>query len=146
MKPKAKVNKLFPLKPNYKGPTRGMFLYVHHEVPAEFSDNILERVKYVKYDKPDEEQETRANALRYVRPSDLPKRVQGLFKKVLQFSIYKNATEADSYYRALTKFSKEFSDADELKLARKLLGDSVEMGFKGELLFPMGVDVYNRPV
>ena len=61
-----KVNKTHPLLPNYTGPVSGFFIFVHHEGILEWSNNILERVDYVRSDKPKAEQAARAKALQAV--------------------------------------------------------------------------------
>ena len=42
-------NMLYPGKSNYVGPKVGMFTLLHHEGPLlEWSDDVMERVKYIK--------------------------------------------------------------------------------------------------
>ena len=42
-------NMLYPGKPNYVGPKAGMFTLLHHEGPLlEWSDDVMERIKYIK--------------------------------------------------------------------------------------------------
>lgn len=56
-------NMLFPGLPNYKGPDRGWFAWVHHghlfEHTTDDGDSIAERVKYVKKFKPKDERRIR---------------------------------------------------------------------------------------
>ena len=45
-------NRLYPGKPNYRGPTSGYFTLLHHCGPlVEWSDNVMERVEYIKSNK-----------------------------------------------------------------------------------------------
>ena len=47
----------------------GMFWHVHHDKLVELSDDIRERIAYIKADKPQEEQETRLRLFRMI-PQD----------------------------------------------------------------------------
>ena len=73
-------NKLFPLKPNYTGPTEGLFLFVHHDVPIEWYANIYDRVDTVRYTKADYEQEGRKMHMRYVHPDELPQPLSDFYR------------------------------------------------------------------
>src|SRR3990167_6084522 len=45
-------NKLYPGKPNYTGPTKGWFTLLHHEGPLlEWSDNVMERIDFIRREK-----------------------------------------------------------------------------------------------
>ena len=45
-------NRLYPGKPNYRGPKSGYFTLLHHWGPlVEWSDNVMERVEYIKSNK-----------------------------------------------------------------------------------------------
>ena len=52
-------NLLFPGRPNYTGPTAGMFGMLHHAELCESSHNVMERVAYVRENKPHNEIKTR---------------------------------------------------------------------------------------
>ena len=46
------MNRLYPGKPNYRGPKKGLFTLLHHsDKLVEWSDNVMERVKYIKSNK-----------------------------------------------------------------------------------------------
>mgnify|MGYP001589184721 CR=1 FL=1 len=62
------VNTLFPGRPNYTGPTQGLFGLIHHNVLYEYSNNIIERVEYIKVNKPSNEAATRLWCLVYIDP------------------------------------------------------------------------------
>lgn len=68
----AQVEQLFPLKKGYTGPNVGLFTFLHHEKPLELSQNVQERVAYVLRGKDEHEQQLRANAMRYLKPDELP--------------------------------------------------------------------------
>ena len=58
------MNKLYPGKPNYTGPKKGMFTLLHHEGPLlEWSDDVMERISYIKREKAERE---RAIRLRHI--------------------------------------------------------------------------------
>ena len=62
------VNKLFPGRENYVGPTIGMFAFLHHEKLFEESHNVMERVAYVKREKPEREVWIRLHNMMYLDP------------------------------------------------------------------------------
>ena len=58
------MNTLYPGKPDYTGPTKGLFTLLHHEGPLlEWSDDVMKRVKYINEQKPEHE---RAIRLRHI--------------------------------------------------------------------------------
>lgn len=57
------ANTMFPGKPNYVGPVKGVFGFLHHEILVEYSHNALERVDYIIHNKPTNEVPTRLNNL-----------------------------------------------------------------------------------
>ena len=66
-------NTLHPALPNYVGPIRGFFSCVHHYILIEWSDDIMERVRF--YDagnKPLHEMETRRRCFVYLDPTGQP--------------------------------------------------------------------------
>ena len=46
------TNDKFPGRPDYVGPTTGWFGLLHHDKLFEQSDNVMERVDYVRREKP----------------------------------------------------------------------------------------------
>ena len=66
------VNKLFPGRDGYTGPTSGMFAFLHHEKLFEESHNVMERVAYVKRDKPKREVWIRLHNMMYLDPALCP--------------------------------------------------------------------------
>jgi len=58
------MNTRYPGKPDYTGPTKGLFTLLHHEGPLlEWSDDVMKRVKYINEQKPEYE---RAIRLRHI--------------------------------------------------------------------------------
>ena len=66
-------NTIYPGRPNYIGPTKGAFAFVHHKVLSEWSDNIKERIAYIRSDKPKHEVESRLYHLLYLDVPELTK-------------------------------------------------------------------------
>ena len=66
MKSKPKSNKLFPGRPDYTGPKTGVFAFLHHEILCESSHDVMERVAYVKSNKPKNEVEIRLHNMMYL--------------------------------------------------------------------------------
>ena len=64
-------NTLFPGRPNYTGPTKGHFAFVHHGVLFEHSHNIAERITYINAYKPLNERATRLEHLMYLDPAQI---------------------------------------------------------------------------
>src|SRR3990167_3694755 len=60
------MNTLFPGRPDYVGPKSGMFAFLHHEILCEPSDNVMERVDYVRHHKPPAEIETRLHHMMFL--------------------------------------------------------------------------------
>ena len=60
------MNTLFPGRPDYVGPKSGMFAFLHHEILCEPSDNVMERVDYVRQHKPPAEIETRLHHMMFL--------------------------------------------------------------------------------
>ena len=67
------INTRYPGRPNYIGPLKGGFAFVHHKVLAELSSNINERIAYINSDKPKHEVESRLYHLLYVDIPELTK-------------------------------------------------------------------------
>ncbi len=66
-------NLLYPLKPNYKGKTKGWFAWLHHDTILEYSENVLERTEYVFACKPKNEIKERTEHMIYIPDNLLPK-------------------------------------------------------------------------
>ena len=64
-------NTLFPGRPNYTGPTKGHFAFVHHSVLFEHSHDIRERIAHIKAHKPLNERATRLEHLMYLDPAQI---------------------------------------------------------------------------
>ena len=74
-------NKLFPGRPNYTGPMKGWFGLLHHSVLCEESHNVMERVEYVKNNKPEGEIAIRLHNMIYIDPvlCDAPAKLAPLY-------------------------------------------------------------------
>jgi len=59
-------NILFPGRPDYTGPTTGVFFAVHHDRICEHSYDIMNRVRYIKKYKAKNEIEIRLHNLMYL--------------------------------------------------------------------------------
>ena len=68
---KQQPNTLYPGRPNYTGPTEGIFGLVHHDTLAEPSADIMERVKYIRKKKHSSEIKTRLHCLVWLPPQRL---------------------------------------------------------------------------
>ena len=62
-----------PCLPGYDGPNEGVIAFVHHDVPAEYSSNIMERVEfYNDGGKPEHELEPRRRCMVWLDPTNQP--------------------------------------------------------------------------
>lgn len=62
----SEPNTLFPGRPDYVGPTTGMFGLLHHEILCESSHDVMERVAYVRREKSRNEVATRLHNMIYL--------------------------------------------------------------------------------
>jgi hypothetical protein len=54
------INRLYPGKPDYRGPKKGYFTLLHHGGPLlEWSDDVMERIAYIIAGKPERERAIR---------------------------------------------------------------------------------------
>ncbi|MDZ4250410.1 MAG: hypothetical protein U0990_10005 [Candidatus Nanopelagicales bacterium] len=60
------INTLFPGRPDYVGPTSGIFGLLHHDVLIEDSHDVMERVAYVRREKPKREIAVRLHNMIYL--------------------------------------------------------------------------------
>ena len=74
-----KENNLFPGRPNYAGPTSGMFGLLHHEQLLESSHDVMERVNYVKRAKPKREIAIRLHNMIYLGGCPAAAKIAALF-------------------------------------------------------------------
>jgi hypothetical protein len=66
------MNTTKPGQPDYTGPVRGWFCYIHHEIPLEWSEDIRERVQYIHTHKPATEHAMRFACLTAVPTERVP--------------------------------------------------------------------------
>jgi hypothetical protein len=67
------INHLFPGLPDYTGPTVGFFSLLHHQGPlVEWSDNVMERIRYIDREKPLRERDIRKAHIVYLDPKKIP--------------------------------------------------------------------------
>lgn len=66
----AASNILFPGRPDYTGPTTGSFGLLHHAILCEHSHDVMERVDYVKREKPKNEIAIRLHNMIYLGGCD----------------------------------------------------------------------------
>jgi hypothetical protein len=95
----------------------GFFWHVHHDVLLEWSDNIAERIEYIKDMKPEDEVELRLKLLRRVK-GELPEEIikaRNAFEKALDaFDKTWNACDDvwDTYDKAWKVFYKTWKNYD----------------------------------
>lgn len=97
-------NMLFPGRPAYQGPQRGWFAFVHHgKLFERATEDIDNRVEYVKTQKPREEISTRLSHIMYLGPT-LSHKLSALAKakaeRMCRSLEYAERTMHDSNYEA----------------------------------------------
>ncbi len=102
------VNLLYPGRPNYEGPVQGFFGLLHHSIIAEWSDNVMERVDYVKNYKSKNEVEIRLWNMCYLSEERLPKEFVEAWKtleeaRTLHYEAYKTWEKAANTYDKVWK-------------------------------------------
>ena len=79
------VNVLFPGRPDYTGPTTGIFGLLHHEELAESSHDVMERVAYVKANKPANEVAIRLHNMIYLGDCPAAHRRAPLYAEIVAY-------------------------------------------------------------
>ena len=93
-------NTLFPGRPNYTGPTKGWFGFLHHEQLCEQSHDVNERIRYVKREKPKNEVAIRLHNMIYLGGCEATTKFDALYadykiKRVMMDCAY---TAKDALY------------------------------------------------
>lgn len=79
------TNHLYPGKPNYRGPKSGYFTLLHHAGElVECSDNVMERVEYIKTVKAKHEIPVRLRHIVFIPKKMWPKGMQEAYDKWLE--------------------------------------------------------------
>ena len=73
---KQTANILYPLKPNYKGKTKGWFCFLHHDTVLEYSHNVKERTAYVRKNKSKGEMKARREHMISIPDEMVPKYIK----------------------------------------------------------------------
>ena len=76
-------NTLFPGRPNYTGPTKGWFGFLHHEQLCEQSHDVNERIHYVKREKPKNEVAIRLHNMIYLGGCEAMAKLDALYAAYL---------------------------------------------------------------
>ena len=109
------TNRLYPGKPNYKGPTVGYFTLLHHTGPLiEWSDNVMERVKYIEERKDANERPIRLRHIVYLPVEMIPKTLQKAYAEWQKADTewQKAYTERQKAYAEWQKADAEWQKAD----------------------------------
>jgi hypothetical protein len=72
-------NVLFPGRPNYNGPVKGWFSFLHHQLLCEYSHNVYERIGYICVGKPKNEIPIRLHNMMYLGDSEALARLANLY-------------------------------------------------------------------
>ncbi len=92
-------NILYPGRPNYTGPTKGLFGFIHHDKLFEYSFDIRERVHFIWNNKPGNEIKHRLHCLVYLPLRRLPKELNTAVKAVIiTWEAYKTNSPSDEIW------------------------------------------------
>ena len=103
------TNTLFPGRPDYTGPTEGIFGLLHHDTLMETSHDVTERVAYVKKHKPPHEIAVRLHNMIYLGDCDAAAQRKPLDdaywaqRKPLDDAYWAQCKALDDAYRAQRK-------------------------------------------
>ena len=76
------INRLYPGNPNYRGPRQGYFTLLHHSGPiVEWSNDVMERVVFIKRAKAPHEIPIRLRHIVFVPKKMQPKYVRDAYAK-----------------------------------------------------------------
>ena len=90
------ANRLYPGLPAYTGPTVGYFTLLHHEGPLiEWSDNVMERVKYIEERKDANERPIRLRHIVYLPVEMIPKTLQKAYAEWQKADTERQKADAD---------------------------------------------------
>lgn len=110
-------NTQHPGQPNYLGPQEGWFLFIHHNIILEYSDDIQQRVEYILRVKPKHEQKTRLKALTHVPNRYVANQVQTARqiydKALLAYNSALHVKNMQECYNALLAYNKALQDSYE---------------------------------
>ena len=95
------------MKENYKGKKKGWFAWIHHDTVLEWSDDIMERVEYVRENKPTDELKTRREHMIVAPDSIIPKYVKEAYRK-WEKAYYKR----EEAYRKQEEAYRKWEEAD----------------------------------
>jgi len=140
----TKINKLYPGRPNYTGPTKGLFGLVHHDTLFEPSHDIMERVNVIKNYKPRDEIKTRLHCLVYLPPERLPSNLNEAAEACVEaWKVYCEAqTDCYKARKAHYKARKAYYEAQKAcgllveELIRELVPNCPWDGKSKRLVFP----------
>ena len=77
----TETNILFPGRPDYTGPTTGIFGLLHHDQLCERSNDVMERVRYVMREKPANEVAIRLHNMVYLGGCAAAEKLIALYAK-----------------------------------------------------------------
>src|SRR3990167_3890164 len=113
-------NTLFPGRPNYVGPIHGVFAMLHHSILFEGSHNVLERIEYIKNNKPSNEVNIRLHNIMYLGNCDA-KGLDAYYKA--QDAYYKARDACDKAQDACDKAQDACDKQQILNYIRKYIPD-----------------------
>lgn len=118
-------NTLFPGRPNYTGPTKGWFGFLHHEQLCEQSHDVNKRIHYVKREKPKNEVAIRLHNMIYLGGCEAMAKLDALYAAYL--------AKHDALYATYT-VKRDALDAEILAYIKSNIPDCAWNGKK--LVFP----------
>ena len=110
-------NTLFPGRPNYTGPTKGLFGLLHHDKLCEQSYDVNVRIIYVKREKPKNEVAIRLHNMIYLGGCEAMAKLDALYAdyKIKHDALYATYTvKRDALYATCTAKDATYTTKDAL--------------------------------
>ena len=115
--------------------TSGMFWHIHHDVLCEWTNDIQERIAYIRKEKPIDEIETRLKLMKPVKGELPDKFVKALKARKKVWEAYGKAWEdydkaREAYCKAGEDYDKAGEDYDKAREARDKAGEAINKAWE----------------
>ena len=119
-------NTLFPGRPNYTGPTKGLFGFLHHEQLCEQSHDVNKRIHYVKREKPKNEVAIRLHNMIYLGGCEATTKFDTLYADYMSYlGGCEATTKLDALYAICTAKDATYTAKDALYTTNEAKHDAL---------------------
>ena len=104
----SSANKLYPGLPNYTGPNKGYFTLLHHQGPKiEWSDDVMERVSFIKEEKAKHEVPIRLHHIVHYPDKLIPAKWKRAYAEWQKARAEWEKADADKFNAYIKKYVKD---------------------------------------